>query len=273
MKLFKKRNFIFSRELYTILIISILIFILSFYRPLYFIKGQLNSAIANGYQLSNFDILCSFEENGLLDAFSFAFVIIPIFSALMIYVIDTNNSLIRVIRYKDRNKIWNRNILLVLVSAFLLSTLLVFGGYLASGLFVKGYNNTWNTELGLPYIIYGMTKIWPKLSSLLVTYKVIPIFWITIFLGLSFIGIFICTAKLFIRNVYVYAGIIAIVFGDIYGIFGIKLMLGVSMSSRNWLYPNSIIIGNMYFIIGIFVLYFMGKYINSKKDQGIAKKH
>jgi len=104
MKLFKKRNFISSRELYTILIISILIFILSLYRPLYFIKGQLNSAIANGYQLSNFDILCSFEENGLLDAFSFAFVIIPIFSALMIYVIDTNNSLIRVIRYKDRNK-------------------------------------------------------------------------------------------------------------------------------------------------------------------------
>jgi len=50
-------------------------------------------------------------------------------------------------------------------------------------------------------------------------------------------------------------------------------MLGVSLSSRNWLYPNSIIIGNVYFIIGIFALYFMGKYINSKKDQGIAKKH
>lgn len=273
MKPSKKRKFISSRELYTILITCTLIFMISLYRPLYFVKRDIGSAIANRYQLSNFDILCSFEGNGLLDAFAYVFVIIPIFSALIIYLIDTNNSLIRSIRYGDRNKIWNKNVSLILISTLLLSVFLVIGGYLISGLFLKGYNNTWNTKLGYPYMIYGTTKIWPKLSMLLATYKVIPIFWITTFLGLSFIGILIYTLKLFIRNVYVYGAVMVIAFNDLYSILGFKVILGISISSKNWLYPRSIIIANIYFLVGIVVLYSIGRFMNSRKEQGIEKRH
>lgn len=274
MRLFKKRSYLSSRELYIILVFCIVIFILSLYRPLLFIKEDLNVAINSGFKLSNFDILCCFQtNNGLIDFQSYMFIIIPLFSALIIYIIDTNNSLLKIIKYKDRNTVWNKNILLILISAFLLSTLLVIGGYLVSGVILKGFNNTWNTELGLPYKIYGTTEIWSGLSNLLVTYKVILIFWITTFLGLSFIGVFICTFKLFIRNVYVYIIIIAVLFSDFYNVINFIIILKISINSNNWLHTSSIIINNIYFLVGFFVLYFWGRYINSQKDQGIAKKY
>ncbi|WP_346871253.1 hypothetical protein [Clostridium sp. UBA5119] len=273
MKLFKKGNYISSRELYTILIFCSIIFIITLYNPLYNMKSVLNLAINGGYELSNFDILHAFNGWGLISKSSYIILIIPIFSALIIYIVDYNNSLIRRIRYKSRNRIWNKNITLILISAFLLSTLLVIGGYLISGVFVKGYNNTWNTELGLPYLTYGNTEIWNDLSNLLVTYKVLLVFWITTFFGLSFIGIFICTFQLFMRNVYVYLMVLTIVLVEVCNLFNFKLLESIVISPNKWVNPNRLIASNIYFLVGFLLLYFWGRYINSERDEGLEKKY
>ncbi|WP_346930171.1 hypothetical protein [Clostridium sp.] len=230
-------------------------------------------AINDGYQLSNFDILNAFNGWGLISKSSYMILIIPIFSALIIYIVDYNNSLIKMIRHRSRNRLWNKKIRLILISAFLLSILLVIGGYLVSGVFVKGYNNTWNTELGLPYLIYGNTEIWSDLSNLLVTYKVILIFGITTFLGLCFIGIFICTFQLFMRNVYVYLIVLVIVLGEGCNLFNLKLLESIVITPNKWINPSSFISSNIYFLVGFLVLYFLGRYINSKRDQGLEKKY
>ncbi|MFR1709713.1 MAG: hypothetical protein ACLSV2_12495 [Clostridium sp.] len=268
----KKENCISLRELRIIIGFCIVIFLLSFYRPLRFLKDNINIALDNNFQLSNFDILSSFQDVGNVDFISYMYIIIPLFVTLIIYVVDTNNGLIRMIRYGDRNRIWNKNILLILASSFLLSILLVIGGYLVSGIILGSYKNLWNTETGLPYLLYGKTKIWGNLSQLLVSHKVIFIFWIMTFLGLSFIGAFICTIKLFIRNIYVYIILIAIAFGDFFNIFNFSLIAKISVSQREWTHPQSITFNIIYFLVGFLIFYFYGKYINSQKDQGITKK-
>ncbi len=273
MKLFKKGNYISSRELYTILIFCIIIFIISLYNPLYNMRSVLNLAIHDGYELSNFDILHAFNGWGLISKSSYMILIIPIFSALIIYIVDYNNSLIRRIRHKSRNRLWNKKIRLILISAFLLSTLLVIGGYLVSGVFLKGYNNTWNTKLGLPYFVYGNTEIWSSLSNLLVTYKVLLVFWITTFLGLCFIGIFICTFQLFMRNVYVYLMVLVIVLGEGSNLFNFKILESIVISRNKWINPSSLIANNICFLAGFLLLYFWGKYINSERDEGLEKKY
>lgn len=273
MKLFKKKFYISSQELSTILIFSLVIFILSFYRPIHLIEIYLNYSINDGLQLSNFDFLRSFGDyDGLIDYKNYILIIIPLFSVLIIYLIDTNNVLLKTIRYKNRNEVWNKNIFLIIISAFLLSILLVIGGYLISGVFLKGYNNTWNSELGLPYKLYGTTEIWSSLSSFLVTYKILLVFWTTTFLGLCFIGIFICTFKLFIPNTCVFFITIVMTIGD--AIQGLKFnfIMGIEITSSNWVHTISIIANNIYFLVCFFVLYFWGRYIYSQKDQGIVKK-
>lgn len=271
MKFFKNKLHISKRELSSIVAFSFSIFILSFYRLVLFLKEELMVAVENGFQLSNFDILFSFQSTGIIDAYSFTFVIIPIFVLLVLFSIDYNNKTIRLIRYKNRKNLWNKNTAMILTSALLLSLLLVLGGYLVSGVILNGYNNTWNTEKGLPYLLYGTSKIWKNLSELLVSYKVLFIFGVTTFLGLSFVGLLVSTLKMLIHNIYVFFIIMAVLIIDIFGVFKFKILLGIAVSPIAWLHHDKILLYNIYFFVGAFVLYFIGRYINSTKDQGIVK--
>lgn len=261
-----------KRELKLILVFSLLILIVSLYRPLRFLSEDLAKAAYNGYKLSNFDMMTSFEGSGNIDFNSYMFFIFPVFITLIIYIVNTNTHVLTTIRYKCRNRLWNKNIVLVLLSAFVISIMLVFGGYLISGLIVGGFNNVWNTQAGMPFYIYGTTKVWPALSQILVTRKVLSFLWITTFLGLVFVGTLICFCKLFIKDIYIYALIIGICFADNFGVFGVKLILGIALNPGSWINPITIIITNMYFILGFLVMYWIGKSISSKKDQCIEKR-
>lgn len=272
MKPSKAEKLISKREIKIIVFFSILILIVSFYRPLIYLGEDLAKAAYNGYKLSNFDLMTSFEGCGNIDFNTYMFLIFPVFTTLVIYIVNTNTHILTTIRYKCRNRLWNKNIALVILSALIISIMLVFGGYLISGLIVGGFNNVWSTGAGMPFAIYGATKVWPALSQILDTGKVLSFLWITTFLGLTFVGGLISVCKLIIKDIYIYVLIIAICFADNFGIFGFKLILGIALNPGNWINPITIIITNVYFLLVFLIMYWMGKYINSKKDQCIEKR-
>lgn len=272
MRHFKIKNYFQRNDINLILLCSAIIFILAVARPFIYRKEDLELAKKFGYQLSNFDIICSFNNEGILDFQNYMYVIIPLFSAIIIYMVNINRSLIRVLRYGSKNKVWNKNFLLGIVVAFILSTLLVIGGYLVSGIILKGYNNTWNTENGLPYKMLGNTEMWITVSHILVSYKVFLIFLITTFLGLCLVASIINTINLFIPSAYVYLIIIVILLLEYFDVYKFSIIKQIAISSKDWIYTSSLVAKNLNFILLIIGMYFWGKYINLKKDQFIEKQ-
>ena len=268
MKLFKRSNY----KLYIIVIVSLIIFALSLLDPLFGVNHFMNIINYSGAKLSNLDIINNFHEWGILCENNFILIIVPIFSALIIYIVDYQNKIITMIRYKNRNSIWGNKVSLVIGVAFLVSFILVFGGYLISGIFVKGYDNLWTTNLGIPYSIFGDTDKWLNLQGLLVTYKVLIILWTKIFLGLSFIGVTLCTFQLFMNNVFVYLGVIISVVLEGTRLVSLCIVRLVTFP-KNWVNPKSFILDDLFYLIGFIVLFLIGRYINCKRDQGIDKKY
>lgn len=271
MKTFRRGVKIIKCHKLRIVIFCSVIFLLALLRPMLFFQDNLSLFQSGGAQLSNFDFICSFQGDGIVDFNNYIFVIIPLYSVMITFVLDEVGGMISTIRFGSRSRLWNTKVLYVATSAFILSTLLIIGTYLVSGLFLGTYSNAWNTGLGLPYKIFGTTSKWLGLSTLLTTPKVLLVFWITTFLGFLFIGLFICMMKVIMSNLYIYLSIIIILFMDFFNILGVTVIRQISVTGNQWLNIGSIFFNSLYFIFGIVVFYLLGKYINLEKDQYLGR--
>lgn len=149
----------------------------------------------------------------------------------------------------------------------------MFGGYLISGLFIKGYNNLWTTNLGIPYSIFGDTDKWLNLQGLLVTHKVLVILWTKLFWGLSFIGLALCTLQLFMSNVFVYMFMITLLVLERTRLISSFIILRMVTYPGIWANPKFFVLDDLFYLIGFITLFFIGSFINCKRDQGIGKKY
>lgn len=270
MKISNHRTFISLRVFLKIAILCFIIFLMSLFNQIQDINQALILADKSGYQLSNLDILNSFKGGmGLISTFNMKIIIIPMFSILTMYIINTENDLVNVIRYKNRRNVWNKNVFIVLLSAFIMSTLLVVGGYLISGFFIKCYRNTWIIKSQSPYMLYDDTISWDILVNRLITYKVLIVLQVTTFFGLSCVGIFIRMLKLFIHDMYIFITILIMLVCETFGIVNFNFVSRIVVNSSNWLNITKIIVNNIYFILGFFLLYIWGRYIYIEKDQFI----
>ena len=136
MKLFKEnvRN---SRELKVIMVFSLLIFASCCISVIYGVNFTQNRLKVTNIVLSNLDIVYSFNGWGIICDTNFCLIIIPIFSALIIYIINYNNNFIRIIRFKTRDNLWNHKIFFIIIASLLLSIVLIGCGYLIGALYLK----------------------------------------------------------------------------------------------------------------------------------------
>ena len=272
MKLFKEnvRN---SRELKVIMVFSLLIFASCCISVIYGVNFTRNRLKVTNIVLSNLDILYSFNDWGIICDTNFYLIIIPIFSALIIYIINYNNNFIRIIRFKTRDNLWNHKIFFIIIASLLLSIVLTGCGYLIGGIILKGFSYPWTLDNTMPYKVFEEHGMLSTIHSALATYKVLITFCTTTFLGLSFLGILICTLKLILNDVYVYIILMGLIVMEEYKIIGFKFITRVIVFPSYWLNPGSLIINYMFFLFGFFILYFVGRFINSKRDQCISKKY
>lgn len=271
MKTFSRGVRIIKCHKLRIVLFCSVIFLLSLLRPILFFQDNLSLFQSGGIKLSNFDFICSFQGDGIVDFNNYIFVIIPLYSVMITFILDEVGGMISTIRFGSRSRLWNTKVLYVVTSAFILSTLLIIGTYLISGLFIGTYSNVWNTELGFPYKIFGTTSKWLGLSTLLTTPKVLLVFWSTTFLGLLFIGLFICMMKGIVSNLYIYLSIIIILFVDFFNMLGVTVIRQISVTGNQWLNVGIIFKSDIYFLLSISVFYLMGRYITLSKDQYLGR--
>lgn len=270
MKFFKGSMRISKREILLITAVAFITLGAVLYRPFTFLKTDLLKAASLGYELSNFDFLYSFLSSGTLDNMSYLFVITPIFIVSTIYLINSNNYIIKQVRYHDRDNHWGKNTWLAIVMALILTLVLVLGSYLISGIVYGGFSNNWSLESGYPYFLLSATKIWPALKSMLVTSKMLPLFLITTFAGFLFMGMLVNVLKLYVNDFYTFIIVEALMFLDWMNILKFKTLSRIQLFPYNWAEPGIIYKNIIVFIIGFVILYFWGKARNGKMDQHLG---
>lgn len=232
---------------------------------------HLINTVPTSLNISIFDILCLPVGGGILGPVSLSFPIVPIFSFIVIRLLDFENHDIYLLRLKSREQIWNGRIRLIVSLSFIYSLIVVFGGYVISGIILKDFKNGWNLENSIIYNCIRDTKMWEKVSHIILTYKMLPLIFMSIFLGTCAIGVFISMLKIKLSNVYIYLILIIMLFLDVTQSQFSIIISQMTIILENWTNPSTILLKYIYLFIMIFICYFVGKEIILNKDF-ISKK-
>jgi len=230
-------------------------------------KNYIDTGILGGIKISIFDMLCDvYKGLGIIGSHSYSLVIIPVFSWMLVSIIDCDNKNICVFRYTYRKNIWNKQVFSIIILSFVYSIIIIFLGYLLSGFFTQSFNNTWTSTSGIIYKLLNQPDNWDTIAQNFSSYKILAYIFISNFLGLTSIGMLICVLKMFMKNTYVLAIIImqmyiAILFEKFSIVF--KQMI---VSLPNIVYPIFILKNDIYLIFFIVTLYILGNYVIEKKD-------
>lgn len=235
------------------------------------IGRHLKNTVPTNLNISIFDILCLPVGGGILGRISVSFPIIPIFSFLVITLLDFEKNVFYLLRLKSRKNIWNSRMKFIIILSFMYSLIVVFGGYLISGILLKNFNNGWNLENSIIYNCIKDVKIWGKVSDMFLTYKMLPLIFISFFLGTCAIGAFISMLKLKLRNIYVYLILSIILFLDVTQSEIEIIISQMTIVIKNWINPSTILLNYIYLLFITFICYFVGKEIILDKDF-ISKK-
>lgn len=218
-------------------------------------------------KLSVFDMLCDvYKGLGVMGISRYMCFIIPAFAFTLISIVDIDNKLFCIVRYKFRKSIWNKQVSYTIVLALIYSFIVVIGGYIVSGIFIGSFENSWASDKGLVYKLMDNPQNWNDISSRFSSYKILINLFISNFLGLSSIGLFICAGKLFLKNQYVW--LILIIGMFLYGVSGkFSIVLRqMTINLANWIEPSTIIRNNIYLALIIIMLYMVGEAISDRKD-------
>ncbi|MFT8350441.1 hypothetical protein [Clostridium saccharoperbutylacetonicum] len=228
------------------------------------------------FNISIFDILCLPMGGGILGTISLSFPIIPIFAFIVIRLLDFEINDVYLIRLKSRKKIWNSRIKFIVALSFIYSLIVVFGGYTISGILLKDFKNGWNLENSIIYNCINNVEIWGKVSHMILTYKMLPVIFISFFLGTCAIGVFISMLKIKLKNIYVYLILSIMLFLDATQSEFSIIISQMTIVLKNWINPNTILVNYIYLFFMIFICYFVGKeiildqdFINKKLEEEI----
>lgn len=225
------------------------------------------------YSLCNMDFILSFDINSILKDTNFTYMINPLFCACSLYIISINSRMVRVIRYNSKGDLWNNNFFLIILFSFIISVLLVLGTYIIGGIVLGDFTNTWPTDRGFFYKVYGDTNIWTSLSRILTAKKILLIMLFSTFICLSMIGSIINVLSIFIKKRYVFIVMVSLVFIDYTKVCTFSPLKCDIISSNNIININTLAIKNLCYIFIIWSLYILGKFFMVKKDQFIKNNN
>lgn len=226
-----------------------------------------NKTPYGGGKYGIFDILVHVSAlDGITGRLRLVFPVLPAFIFILIVMTDSDNRVFCLIRCTSREGIWKIECVYVILLSLIFSIIIVFGGYILSGILVNSFQNLWNTPESYVYKLAAHEKDWPAFSKLFVTYKMLPITFVSYFLGLNAFGFLVIFLKTLLKNIYVYIIVIAVILSDaVIGSFSLVLNQ-MTISLENWVNPFSILINCAYLLFLIFLLYFLGKKILCRKD-------
>lgn len=220
-----------------------------------------------GVNVGPFDILCNITgEMGILGKNFQATVIIPVYSFLVISIIDCEKNPMIVSKFKSRINIWNRQIRDSIIMSFTLTFLIVVGGYLIPGLILGDFNNYFSSTNGFNYYMLGNTQIFLNASKMFNTPMIFFVIFMSLFIGLNLLSVFIGTLKYFFSNKYIWAIVVSLCF---YGTHGDRIYYPLSYTVINlekWGNPSIIVSGSIVMILITIAFYFMGRSLAAKKD-------
>ncbi|WP_035289337.1 hypothetical protein [Clostridium sp. KNHs214] len=225
------------------------------------------SSIPTDIKVSIFDMLCDvYKGFGIVGVSRYIFPIIPVFTFILISLLDFDNKIVCLIRYHSRRSIWRKRVLYTINLSFLFSVIIVLGGYLASGILMGGFENKWINTEGTIYKLLGEPTNWSTLFSKFTSYKILFFIFTSNFLGLCAIGLLICTMKTFLKNQYVCMLLIAIIFAPVlFNKFSIVLKQ-MTINLAKWMNTMTIVENGVYLILLILMLCMLGEWIIGKKD-------
>lgn len=247
-------------ERYKILACMVVLFLSFFYGCVATIKTA-----PKGVEVSIFDLLeCPVQPVGILNIYSLPFVSL-IFIVILIKIVDLTNNEYYLVRSKFREDIWERQVIFILLLAFIYSLIVIIGGYLISGITIGSFHNNWTSNTSLIYKAIGENVNWKSKVSLFKDYKILLILYSSLFLGLTLVGSLVCLLKNYLKNIYAFSIIIVLMIIEAtinLPIISRKILI----DPRGWEKPLIIFINDFYMIFLILIIYFAGKYVVQGKD-------
>ncbi len=195
------------------------------------------------------------------------FIVIPSFMVLVMKLIDNEELVEKIIKNNSRIRVWNKNVILVFITSILITFIIVVLGYCLSGVILGSFENKWTSDQGNFYKLIKDKENFLMYAKNLGTIKVLSMLFITKLLGLIIIGLLVTILKAIIKsNSLIF--IILTIFGMIDGYFVEFSLLyqKLSITITGWVNVISVIINNIYLLIIVVALYFLGREIYSRKD-------
>lgn len=218
-------------------------------------------------QLCNFDFIITTNLwGGLLDFRSIIFPIGLLFVVLILYIIHLQYDNNVVLKYENKDIFWAVQCKKIIILSFIYTIMTVLIAYATSSVFVGHMHNNWIEKSGSIYNNIQNINLWNKISFILPTYNLLGIILISMFVGLSSLGIFVAYLKIFLKSEYVFS-IVILLFATEMMWKNISLFCKrSSITLQNIVQPISIIFNILYMIIGGCILYNLGKEKINKVD-------
>lgn len=245
---------------YSLLLTIYLITILMYYQ----IKNNIDFD-----QLSIFDFLSDLNGYmGLTNKNVMIFILIPFICFTILFIMNQEETYNKIIKLQSRKSVWNKTVLMSLVYIFVLTFILVLGGYIIGGL-IFGFDNNWVGNNGQITILLNENKVPnPEVYlNRLSTFNILITIFFTKFLCLSIISLITVIIKTVIKKssltllcICIYSYVDAMYLNP--SLFINKSIIDIN----NWLNLRSVLMNDMYFIILLFALYLIGRELYSRKD-------
>ncbi|MGW5983714.1 hypothetical protein ACWFOP_25600 [Bacillus mycoides] len=218
--------------------------------------------------LSILDLISNLNgKTGTANMSMLVFTLIPLFAFVILSLIDNEEIAIKILKRKSRAEIWNKHVVSILYLSLFLTIIIIFLGYIFSGLTLGRFENDWTSTQGIFYKSLEDKNNFHMYINNLSTIKVLSIVFITKFIGLFVIGLMISTFKaIFNKNSIVF--IVITMFGYLDGFYFENSMLlrKIALNIENWKSLNSVIANQFYLLTLIMVFYFLGRELYNRKD-------
>lgn len=218
--------------------------------------------------VSVLDLISDFGgATGTSNMAMFVFALTPLFAFIIMKAIDNNEMTIKVIKNKAKVSVWNENVILLLILSLILSAIIIFIGYLFSGIVLGSYENKWTSDAGTFYKMLKDKENFLLYSKHLTTIKVLILLFVTKFLGLYAIGLLVALLKAKYNSnsaILIFVTIFAIIDGYYSRIPLIYQKTVISM--ENWKRVSSIFVNQTYLLALCILIYFLGRQVYQKKD-------
>lgn len=255
---FLKIKYIKSKFLYTLILMTLAL--------IYMCIETIKRSPKDLY-IGPLDVLCNINSGvGILGYPSQIMIIIPAYLFLLINMLDFDNNPTFIIRNKSRKYIWNSQIVNSFFLAFVFSLIVVVGGYFISGFILGDFENYWSNINGFNYYMIGNSTEWYRAIKIFHTSNVLPLIFIGIFLGLSYIGALVSMLKNIFESKYIWSILFIVLFFEaITGKFSF-LIKYTTITIEEFADPVTIVFGNLYLLVSIIVLYLLGLHLKNNKD-------